>query len=331
MDMGTAIKTCYQKYFTFSGRATRSEFWYFYLFYLFVYAGINILVAFALDNQKFEINYVRESTVAFITFFVVGIPSFTASFRRIHDTGRSGWWFLIILTGIGVLIYLYFLCARSDPKSNAYGSPYSNIGPHRQRAIRETIKNKNMGYDKIEWGLMVKYNITFAKCAALINPHGDIAIAEFLKVYKIIGNEAMAVKIAADICKRYAPVPRKDIEQFKSYPVNFIYRGIDVRIDGEHNFCFFIDGKFIKVAGLSNVEPAIDQHLKSLAIDIAKQPSAPEPVVPNKKDDEIEFYISSEIVNKVVDDKQRIILAVKGVPHCAIIPLSDINKLESIP
>lgn len=86
MGFGDAIKTCFSKYFTFSGRARRSEYWWFYLFTILlgIVAGIfdGIL---GLGSENLGV-------LGAIATLVTIIPTLSAQVRRLHDTGRSGWW-----------------------------------------------------------------------------------------------------------------------------------------------------------------------------------------------------------------------------------------------
>ena len=99
MSFGEAIKSVFSKYAVFSGRARRSEYWYFALFYF--------LVGLALDCIPF-LNF-----LSFIWILAMLIPSITVSVRRLHDIGKSGWNFLIVaipqLLLIGYLVYIFFL------------------------------------------------------------------------------------------------------------------------------------------------------------------------------------------------------------------------------
>ena len=94
MNFIQSISTCMRKYVTFSGRATRSEFWWFYLF--------TVLVNFA---ASFVGNLIFMST--FIIFFlylstiislILLLPSLAVGVRRLHDVGRSGWWIPVSYT-----------------------------------------------------------------------------------------------------------------------------------------------------------------------------------------------------------------------------------------
>ncbi len=114
MDFATAIKTCFRKYVIFAGRASRSEFWYFYLFGVLVGLGAAVL-----DAALFGDNRVGAlSAVANLVFF---IPGWAVEVRRLHDVNRSGWWILIgLVPVIGGLVLLFWNCTRGyDP--NRFG------------------------------------------------------------------------------------------------------------------------------------------------------------------------------------------------------------------
>jgi len=99
------------KYATFSGRSRRAEFWGFFLITL-IFGG----VANFWDNLIFD----REifGSMLDMAFF---IPTIAVSARRLHDIGRSGWWQLIALTGIGVIVLLVWYAKDSDFDSNQFG------------------------------------------------------------------------------------------------------------------------------------------------------------------------------------------------------------------
>lgn len=85
MDPVTAVKTCFKKYADFTGRARRSEFWWFVLFALIVssifnYGGLLIPAL---------------SYIGLLCSLVFLIPQFAVMTRRLHDTDRSGWWVLV--------------------------------------------------------------------------------------------------------------------------------------------------------------------------------------------------------------------------------------------
>jgi uncharacterized membrane protein YhaH (DUF805 family) len=92
-------------YAQFTGRASRSEYWWFYLF--------TVLVTAAADTLGGTVG-----NLASLAFFLPGLALLV---RRLHDVGRSGWWFLIVFTIIGIPVVLYWLVKDSDAGANAYG------------------------------------------------------------------------------------------------------------------------------------------------------------------------------------------------------------------
>lgn len=108
-------------YADFSGRARRSEYWY------FVLAGIVLLVPFYVIGT---IGAAAESgllsTVGFGIYAIIAlaitIPQFALAVRRLHDTGRSGWWYLIqLIPVLGSIVLLVFLCQDSEAGANKWG------------------------------------------------------------------------------------------------------------------------------------------------------------------------------------------------------------------
>jgi uncharacterized membrane protein YhaH (DUF805 family) len=101
-----------KKYAVFTGRASRSEFWMFFL--------INLIISIALSLID---RYLRTSgAIGSLYSLAVLVPGIAVSVRRLHDTGRSGWWFLLVLIPcIGSLVLLVFFVQDSEPGSNQYG------------------------------------------------------------------------------------------------------------------------------------------------------------------------------------------------------------------
>ncbi len=107
---------CLKNYFNFSGRATRSEFWYFTLFCL-LFGMLIMLIEYMLG-----IGNVKETGILSLIFdLALVFPSLAVSTRRLHDTNRSGWWNLIILVPIiGIIVLIVFYCQDSK-EDNKYG------------------------------------------------------------------------------------------------------------------------------------------------------------------------------------------------------------------
>lgn len=110
MDFGTAIKTCFAKYATFEGRARRSEFWFWTLF--------NFIV-----GLVFGWIPIIGQIIGCIISLALFIPSISVAVRRLHDTGRSGWWWWIgLVPFVGWIILLIFYCQDSQAEANEYGA-----------------------------------------------------------------------------------------------------------------------------------------------------------------------------------------------------------------
>ena len=113
MGFGEAVKSVFSKYATFSGRARRSEYWYFILLNLIVGVVFAILSTF-LGNIG--------TILACLYELAVLIPSLAVIWRRLHDIGKSGGWaFISFVPLAGVIILLVFLCRDSQPGENQYG------------------------------------------------------------------------------------------------------------------------------------------------------------------------------------------------------------------
>jgi len=122
MGFGEAISSCLSKFFTFAGRAPRSEYWYFYLFCLLctgVGAGLDVVLGTATydENGAFEAGVLM---VLFMLMFIV--PYFSVAVRRLHDIDRSGWWLWVgLIPLLGTLILLVWNCMRGTEGNNRYG------------------------------------------------------------------------------------------------------------------------------------------------------------------------------------------------------------------
>lgn len=126
MSFQEAIQTVFGKYATFQGRARRSEYWYFMLFVFCVNLVIRMLMAFVGDNE----------TLAFVLagiamIFSLGtlVPQVAVAVRRLHDIGRSGWFYLIgAIPFIGWILLLVWFCTDSQPGDNQYGPNPKDAG-----------------------------------------------------------------------------------------------------------------------------------------------------------------------------------------------------------
>jgi uncharacterized membrane protein YhaH (DUF805 family) len=118
VSFAEAVRSVLSSYATFSGRARRSEFWWFALFMLLVGIVTGILDA-VLGTRAGDSGIGIINLVASLALL---LPNLAVSVRRLHDTGRSGWWILIgLIPVIGTITLLVFFVIDSQQGSNKYG------------------------------------------------------------------------------------------------------------------------------------------------------------------------------------------------------------------
>ena len=117
MDFQTSIKTCFKKYADFSGRASRSEFWWFELFLL-----IASIVAMIIDVMMLGYTFEDDGPIQIIFGVATFLPYIAVGARRLHDINRSGWWQLLILTIIGIILLIVWWATMGETKKNIHGN-----------------------------------------------------------------------------------------------------------------------------------------------------------------------------------------------------------------
>ena len=118
------IDTIRNRYAKFNGRATRSEYWYFVLFYIILSIIMTTLDAVVLNpmlgmtaNEANQGGFLQT-----ITALALLIPSIALAVRRLHDIGKSGWWLLVGLIPIaGFFVLIYYYVTDSQAQENLYG------------------------------------------------------------------------------------------------------------------------------------------------------------------------------------------------------------------
>jgi uncharacterized membrane protein YhaH (DUF805 family) len=126
MDFAESIKSCFSNYATFSGRASRSEFWWFQLFQLILVAAL------ALTGPGI---FLALATL---------LPAWAVGVRRLHDIDKSGWnilWY--VLPGIGLILLLIWNTRRGTEGENGYGQdPLADSAPIRSPSPSATVSDK---------------------------------------------------------------------------------------------------------------------------------------------------------------------------------------------
>ncbi len=115
MSFSEAVKSGFDHYAKFDGRASRPAFWWWFLFGILVGVAASILDA---------IIFGGSSVLTILVSLGLILPNLSVAIRRLHDTDRSGWWVLIgLIPIIGLIVLLIFYLQKSDAGDNSYGPP----------------------------------------------------------------------------------------------------------------------------------------------------------------------------------------------------------------
>lgn len=133
MGFVEAVKTCFSKYVDFSGRASRAEFWWWYLFTLLIGIVLNCFMPDTTSLMEATANGDTEAVLSFYSshgaFFgftglvnlALLLPSLAVMSRRLHDIGCSAWWMLLYFTCVGVIALLIMTLIPGQAYTNKYG------------------------------------------------------------------------------------------------------------------------------------------------------------------------------------------------------------------
>jgi uncharacterized membrane protein YhaH (DUF805 family) len=129
MNFMDSVRACLNNYANFSGRARRSEFWWFILFNFAAQIAASIVDAIVASIIGF-------SVLAFIVMLALFVPGLAVSIRRLHDTGRSGWWILLgLIPLVGIVVLIIWYATDGQPGPNQYGeNPKGGFGAMPQQA-----------------------------------------------------------------------------------------------------------------------------------------------------------------------------------------------------
>ncbi len=118
MPFAVAVQKCLSNYVTFSGRAQRSEYWWFVLFVILV------CVAAAILDNLLGITFTDDGDgpIQVVVGLAVALPTLSVAVRRLHDQDRSGWWWWInIVPVIGPIAFVVMMCLRGTEGPNRFG------------------------------------------------------------------------------------------------------------------------------------------------------------------------------------------------------------------
>ena len=111
-DFSYYIGKCFGKYAVFEGVAGKAEFWWFYLFFT-ILSVVTYFIDLNLMNSETGFGLFSG-----ITLLILFLPMTAVSARRLHDIGRSGWWQLMALTGVGIILLIVWYATKTDNKLN---------------------------------------------------------------------------------------------------------------------------------------------------------------------------------------------------------------------
>jgi uncharacterized membrane protein YhaH (DUF805 family) len=108
-----------RNYANFNGRTSRGGYWWYYLWTIIIsiVAGILDLIIFPSVVQSLQ----GSGPIGLLLGLGLLIPGIAIGVRRLHDIGKSGWWWLIALTIIGILLLIYWFCQPGNRSENRFG------------------------------------------------------------------------------------------------------------------------------------------------------------------------------------------------------------------
>mgnify|MGYP000449878171 FL=1 len=113
-----SIGACFKKYFTAKGRASRSEYWFFQLFFIILSAPVMVI-----DENSTNDTYLILLIISFVAILILFIPNICVSIRRLHDLNKTGWLVLLsLIPFIGGLILFVMLIAKGTEGKNRFGN-----------------------------------------------------------------------------------------------------------------------------------------------------------------------------------------------------------------
>lgn len=115
-----------KRYAQFSGRASRSEFWWFQLFTWILMTPTYVLTVAAAITESSTLSLLGGSLMLMFGLFLA-VPMLAVTVRRLHDSERTGWWYLLVLVPFGSIALLVFLVLPGTASDNRFGPPVPHV------------------------------------------------------------------------------------------------------------------------------------------------------------------------------------------------------------
>lgn len=121
MGFTEAVRSCLSKYADFSGRAPRSEYWFFSLFFFLVAIAV-ILIGVAIGAAtRMEVGMTIAGVLVALFGLGMLLPHLAVMIRRLHDINLSGWWYLVAFLPFGGFAILAFTFMPGTRGANRFG------------------------------------------------------------------------------------------------------------------------------------------------------------------------------------------------------------------
>jgi len=129
-SIGEAFVRFWKKYAAFSGRASRSEYWWVVLISLTVSVVIFLMGVLLAGGDVAAANASLtgpEDILSYVWTLVTLVPSLAVAVRRLHDTNRSGWWTLLLVPVVGVIVLLVWYASGPNPAGARFDRPTAQL------------------------------------------------------------------------------------------------------------------------------------------------------------------------------------------------------------
>ena len=152
----TALNSVIVNAFKFSGRAPRSEYWWFFLWDMAIgFVAVSIYIWGIFQAAAANTDFSELSRNAFDYLFVYWIvlsffPRLAVTIRRLHDAGFSGFWYLLYFVPFGGIAVFIFTLLPSQADDTIYGPPWSPTGGHTRKDASGKTHNPMQGYAYLE-------------------------------------------------------------------------------------------------------------------------------------------------------------------------------------
>lgn len=133
MGIVEAVKSAARRTFDYSGRSSRSEYWWFVLVFFLMFFGPTLILFLIRGGDAFEpqvepvgaVNWI-VGVISMLLQVAMMVMGLSLGVRRLHDSNKRGWWLLIFFAPLGLVIFIVLMCLNGTEGSNRFG--YDPLG-----------------------------------------------------------------------------------------------------------------------------------------------------------------------------------------------------------